>query len=457
MKSYFIYIFVFCFWGCSSPNQQQSGTTETNTTKHQPVEQWANNATIYEVNIRQHTPEGTFKAFTKDIARIKQMGIEILWLMPISPIGEKNRKGPLGSYYSITDYTAVNSEFGTLEDFNALVKEAHHNNMKVIIDWVANHTAWDSPWVTQNKDWYTQDSLGNIGPPEGTDWSDVVDLNYDNADMRKAMIDAMKYWVEQTDIDGFRCDVASWVPTDFWEDARQQLDSIKPVFMLAEAEMPELHNKAFHMSYAWEFLHIMNHIAKGEKNLDAIHEYMVKEDTNHAPKDYRMYFVTNHDENSWNGTVFERFNEAALAYATLSFTIDGMPLLYSGQEAGLNKALKFFDKDTIDWKDYPLQDFYTKLLQLNQTNKALFNGEEGGKYSRVQTNANDKVFAFSRTKDDAQVFVIVNLKGNEAINLNFPDLRLKGEFTELFSNTKHQVNNNFSLTVPPYGYLVFYK
>ena len=232
MKNLFFALLIASLIGCN-PTQKESEKTETQEVKTpETVAEWSQNATIYEVNIRQHTPEGTFKAFEKDIARIKEMGIEILWLMPISPIGKENRKGPMGSYYSITDYTAVNPEFGTLEDFKSLVKTAHENNMKVILDWVANHTAWDSPWM-QNKDWYTLDSLGNPGPPEGTDWSDVVDLNYDNPEMKTAMKNAMKYWLTEADVDGFRCDVASWVPTEFWNDARAELDQVKPVFMLA--------------------------------------------------------------------------------------------------------------------------------------------------------------------------------------------------------------------------------
>ncbi len=456
MKNLFFALIIASFFGCS-PAQKESEKTETKEEKTpETVAQWSKNATIYEVNIRQHTLEGTFKAFEKDIPRIKEMGIEILWLMPISPIGKENRKGPMGSYYSITDYTAVNPEFGTLEDFKSLVKTAHENNMKVILDWVANHTAWDSPWM-QNKDWYTLDSLGNPGPPEGTDWSDVVDLNYDNQEMKTAMKDAMKYWLTEADIDGFRCDVASWVPTEFWNDARAELDQVKPVFMLAEAEMPELHKKAFHMSYAWEFLHIMNSIAKGEMNLDAIDNYMAKEDTNHAPNDYRMYFVTNHDENSWNGTVYERFGEAYPAFATLAFTIDGMPLVYSGQEAGLNKALRFFDKDTINWEGYKLQDFYTKLLRLNQENPALFNGEAGGEFKRIKTSNDETVYAYTRTKGENQVVVVVNLTGDQPINITLEGEGFNGEFTDLFSNQKYNLKAGTSLALTPYDYKVFYK
>lgn len=465
MKNTLILLALFMGWmGCSSPTSNKTEgeasaekAEKAETAYKKTTPKWAENATIYEVNIRQHTPEGTFKAFTQDIPRLKEMGIEILWLMPVSPIGEKNRKGPLGSYYSIKDYTKVNPEFGSFADFQNLVRTAHENDMKVILDWVANHTAWDHPWVDQHPDWYTKDSTGNNMPPEGTDWSDVLDLNYENEDLRKAMIQSMKFWVKEGDVDGFRCDVASWVPTDFWNKARKSLDEVKPVFMLAEAEAPELHEKAFDMSYAWEFLHIMNGIAKGEKELSAIDDYMAKEDTNHAPDDYRMYFTTNHDENSWNGTVFDRFGEAHKTFAVLAYTIDGMPLVYSGQESGMDYALKFFDKDTIEWGDIPLESFYSKLLQLNQNNKALWNGISGGDFTKITTNKPNQVYAYTRTNDDNKVVVILNLKSSNPIEVTLSKGSHQGEYTELFSGEKVALSEDYTVTLEPYGYQVFYN
>ncbi|NCA21429.1 MAG: hypothetical protein EBS86_09880 [Crocinitomicaceae bacterium] len=251
--------------------------------------EWSKNATIYEVNVRQFTPEGTFQAFEKHIPRLKKMGVDILWFMPINPIGVKNRKGSLGSYYAVKDYKAVNPEFGNLDDFRHLVQTAHANGMKVIIDWVANHTSPDNVWVDQgHKDWYTLDSTGNLQPTIGTDWWDVADLNYDNKEMRKEMISSMNYWLTAADIDGFRCDVASWVPTDFWVDARKQLDATKKVFMLAEAEEIEMH-KAFDMTYGWNLHHIMNEIAQGKKDVQEVYKY-VKENK-HPITAYRMNFT----------------------------------------------------------------------------------------------------------------------------------------------------------------------
>jgi glycosidase len=417
---------------------------------------WSKNATIYEVNVRQYSPEGTLNAFAEDLPRIKEMGIEILWLMPIYPIGELNRKGGSGSYYSIQDYKAVNPEFGTMEDFEALVKKAHDLDMKVILDWVANHSSFDNVWVADHKDYYNLDSLGNLQMPEGTDWSDVADLDYDNPELRTAMIDALLFWVRETGIDGYRCDVAGFVPTDFWEAARDSLEAIKPdIFMLAEWEDPAHHEKAFDMSYGWEFLHVINGVAKGEKELSAFDEYMAKQDTLFPKEAYRMYFTTNHDENSWNGTVMERYGEEGhKTFAVLAYTFSGMPLLYSGQEAGMDKALAFFEKDTIDWGDYELQDFYTKLLKLNQSNEALWNGEYGGDFQRLATNNDENIYAYTRKKGDDAVVVILNFS-DEAVDVNFdklPEMKMMSLFDEVEYSS---IGEGFQMK--PFGYHVFYK
>lgn len=417
--------------------------------------EWSRNATIYEVNIRQHTVEGTFEAFEKDIPRIKEMGVDILWLMPVFPIGELNRKGSLGSYYSIQDYYSVNPEFGTLDDLINLVNTAHDNDMKVILDWVANHSAWDNAWVTTHPEYYSKDEDGNMHAPVA-DWSDVVDINFEDEGLRTEMIKAMKYWVNVADIDGYRCDVAMMVPTDFWETVRAELAKEKEdIFMLAEAEQPDHHNRAFDMSYAWEFMHISNSIAKGEMGLNELEAYMEKEDTNFAKNAYRMYFTTNHDENSWNGTVFERYGPAHELYAVLAFTIDGMPLLYSGQEAGNPKRLAFFDKDTIDWGDYIFEDFYTKLLQANKSNPALWNGSYGGTFERIKTKSDDVIFAYSRTKGENQVVVILNFSDSPQLIEIEEDL--EGEFQSLFNDLDLKVFTNGDVKLDPWGYQVFTK
>ncbi|MEP1033460.1 alpha-amylase family glycosyl hydrolase [Ekhidna sp.] len=366
----------------------------------------AKDAVIYEVNIRQYTPEGTFNAFASHLPRLKDLGVDILWIMPIQPIGEKNRKGGLGSYYSIQDYTSVNPAHGTMDDFKSLVRKAHENDMIVILDWVANHTAFDHPW-TEKEGYYMTDSLGNVTWPEGTDWTDVADLNYDNMDMQDEMIAALRYWVTETDIDGYRCDVAGFVPMEFWKRAKDSLDTTKDLFMLAEWDEPKMHD-SFHMTYGWGFHHYMNEVAKGEKNADSLVSF-IKKDLIRYPSDaIRMNFTTNHDENSWNGTVFERFGEGHKAYAVLAFTIQGMPLIYSGQEAGLDERLAFFEKDTIEWGAVKYQDFYSGLIDIKHNNPALHNGEFGGTPQFLETG-NPMVIAYTRAKGGNEVTVIINL------------------------------------------------
>jgi glycosidase len=371
--------------------------------------EWSRNANIYEVNIRQYTPEGTFEAFAEHIPRLNNMGVDILWLMPINPVGEKNRKGTLGSYYSISDYKGVNKEFGTLDDFKKVVEKAHQEGMKVIIDWVANHTSWDNAWITEHPDWYKKDSLGNIVSPY--DWTDVAPLDFKNKAVWAGMLDAMNYWIRETDIDGFRCDVAWSVPVEFWDYARAELDKIKPVFMLAEAEGPQYHTNAFDMTYSWEIHHLMNSIAQGKKNVRTLDSLLIKQDTLYPADAYRMLFTSNHDENSWKGTEFERMGAASVCMAVLTATLPGMPLVYSGQESAFNRRLRFFEKDTIDWKDYQLESFYTKLFSLKRSNQPLWNGTSGGRLERIPTSADTSVFAFIREKEGDRIFVLANLTG----------------------------------------------
>jgi glycosidase len=412
---------------------------------------WSKNAVIYEVNLRQFTPEGTLMAFMEHLPRLKELGVDIIWFMPVHPIGEKNRKGGLGSYYSVQDYKAINPEFGTMEDFMKVVNKAHELGMYVILDWVANHTAWDNPWVEEHPEWYTRDTNGNLVAP--FDWTDVVKLDYDNDTMRAAMIDALKFWVMEADIDGYRCDVAAEVPTAFWESARAALDMVKPVFMLAEAELPEHHINAFDMSYAWELHHIMNEIAKGNKGVADIDKYFVKHDTLYPRDAYRMYFITNHDENSWNGTEYERMGDAVDAFAVLTYTLPGMPLIYSGQEAALNERLKFFEKDTIDWGEYPLSDFYTGLGKLRKENKALWSGTSGGDLERIKVAGSKDVYAFVRTKEGNTVLSLTNMSPLESIfTLRGSDI--DGEFTDWFSGELMNVNKDTEFRLAPWGYKV---
>lgn len=420
-KSFNLLLVVLTLWSCSSQEKPSSEITEVSFPER------AKDMVIYEVNIRQYTPEGTFKAFAEHLPRLQDLGVDILWVMPIQPIGVKNRKGELGSYYSIQDYTAINPDHGTLDDFKNLVSEAHKRNMIVILDWVGNHTAFDHEW-TNIEGYHNVDSLGNVTFPEGTDWTDVADLNYENMDMQNDMIQEMKWWVTEADIDGFRCDVAGFVPMEFWNRAKDSLDVVKDLFMLAEWDEPKMHS-AFHMTYGWGMHHYMNEVAKGEKNADSLVAFTNKDNARYGEKAIRMNFTTNHDENSWNGTVFERFGEGHKAYAVYAFTVQGMPLIYSGQEAGLDWRLSFFGKDSIDWSDIKYQDFYSTLVDLKKANPALYNGEYGGEITFIPTE-NPKVIAYSRSKDNNNVTVIINLSDKEQkVNISNSVIEFEDYFT----------------------------
>lgn len=418
-----------------------------------PVPEWSEYASLYEVNIRQYTEEGTFEAFAKHLPRLRELGVDILWFMPIHPIGEKNRKEPMGSYYSVKDYKGVNPEFGTLEDFKELVDKCHGLGFKVVIDWVANHSAWDIDWVFKNPEWYAQDANGQ--PVSPYDWTDVIQLDYNQHYMREAMIEAMEFWVKEADIDGFRCDVAGMVPVDFWEDSRERLEKIKPVWMIAEnADNMLLMNEAFNANYGWPFHHEMNQIAKGSEPASAIFE-IFDEMAQHYPEGgYPMQFTTNHDENSWNGTVFERLGDGHKAFAVLSYTIPGMPLIYSGQEAGMNKRLKFFDKDPIDWSDETLFPFYKKLNQLKGENKALWNGNAGGWIEKIPNDQEKYVISFSREQGNSKVVTIINLSGEEqltSVQVGAHD----GVYTEYFSGKETTLPKRANFKLAPWEYKVY--
>lgn len=414
--------------------------------------EWSRNLAIYEVNVRQYSPEGSFEVFAEHLPRLRDMGVGILWFMPIHPIGEMNRKGSLGSYYSVKDYYGVNPEFGSLDEFKRLVDEIHRMGMYVIIDWVANHAAWDNPLTEEHPEWFIQDIHGNFVPPVA-DWSDVVDLNYGNPDLWYYMIDAMKFWVGEVGIDGFRCDVAGMVPLDFWNAARAELETIKPVFMLAEWEAPEAHDYAFDMTYSWGLYHLMNKIAKGVVPASAVGIYLERDKEVYSPDAYRMLFTSNHDENSWNGTVFERMGTAAPVMAVLSATLDGMPLIYSGQEAGLDKRLEFFEKDLIPWRPHPMGDMYSTLLRLKRENRALWNGDAGGDPAWIHTSNDRAVFAFLRENAGDRVCVVLNLTGAPQ-SVVLQDEVYMGDYRDVFSGEEVILTGNAEVNLPGWGYMV---
>lgn len=434
--------------------------------EHLKAPEWSKNSVIYEANIRQGSASGKFMDFLPHLGKMKMLGADILWLMPIHPIGEKNRKGSLGSYYSVKDYTAINPEFGDTAQFRLLVTQAHQLGIKVILDWVANHTAWDHPWISQHPEWYAQDSAGNIKTPY--DWSDVAKLNFENKDMREAMIQSMEYWVKNFDIDGFRCDVAFLVPEDFWVDARKRLHRIKPMFMLAEMEWnTDITNnpagyfhEAFDAHYGWDFMGTTQDIAAGKKPLSALDEFIARNYARFPRKSYKMFFLSNHDENTWNGTTQEKYGDDWRLYSILAYTLQqSFPLIYMGEEANNTKRLRFFDKDTIlSWRDTSRYDWYRTLNGLKHQNKALWNGEYGGDMLRLQPvggKADSSVFAYLRRKDGHEVVVILNFSDKEQTFQLLSDWAPTSDYSSLWGNGLEFNGNVYS--IKPKGYHIYFK
>ena len=370
--------------------------------------EWSYRSVVYELNVRQATPDGTFAAAADRLPALKELGVDIVWCMPIYPIGTLGRKGTLGSYYAISDYCDVNPEFGTLADFDAFLKRAHELDMKVILDWVANHTSPDSKWAQEHKDWHLRDSLGNTVVEY--DWTDIAKLNYENRDMRRAMTDAMHFWVDRG-VDGFRCDMAMLVPIDFWQTAFAELKEKRPdLYLLAEGESAKLHDRAFDATYTWELHHLLNDVAQGKKGVEDLKAYLAADAEKMPREAMRLMFTSNHDENSWAGTEFERMGDAARAMAVLCFTLpNGQPLIYTGQEVGYDHRFEFFEKDPMpETEANEFTEFYRSLCALRHDNAALEAGERGGEF-RYLEGMPEGVLGFVRETDDNCVCCIVNL------------------------------------------------
>ena len=428
------------------------------------------NAVIYEVNIRQYSEQGTFEEFIKDIPMLKELGVKIIWAMPIFPISKTKRKATggdfayliedkekrdkmLGSYYAVSDYGKINPEFGTIDDFRNLVDTAHENGMYVILDWVPNHTGWDHEWITTNPEYYTQNENGEIIDPINPDsgeswgWADVADLNYDNKNMRSEMIDEMLYWIKDENIDGFRCDVASAVPLDFWEEAISKIRDEKDVFMLAEAEEPELvkGKSLFDMVYAWERHHIFNKMAKEENAIEIWDKIMEKESERFESDDILMSFVTNHDENSWNGTIRERMGDASELLTALSYISPGMPLIYSGQEYDLDHRLLFFEKDEIPKTKKIMWPLLQKLGKLKKENPALHTGIDASNYKKINV-ANPEILAFERSKGTDSVIFLGNFSKNSQ--------EMNNIFSGSFNYFNNVIENSEKLVFEPWGFKI---
>ncbi|MBU6213884.1 MAG: hypothetical protein KGP01_05515 [Actinomycetales bacterium] len=422
---------------------------------------WFRDATIYEVNIRQFTKAGTFKAFQAHLPRLKTLGVKVLWLMPIHPIGEQKRLGTLGSYYSVRDYTKVNPEFGTAKDFKALVAAAHKQGFKVILDWVANHTAWDNPWVSAHPDWYTQNNNGEIISPAGTGWSDVADLDYSSAGLRAAMTDALKVWVRDYDVDGFRCDVAGMVPTDFWEQAVAKLRAIKPVLMLAENQSnADLLDNAFLLNYNWSLLAELRNIGVGWVDNSRIRDLIAQQadESAYPGGSMPMNFVTNHDENSWNGTEYEELGAAVPPLTVMTFTLPGAPMVYTGQEIALKKRLKFFDKDEVVWPakpaDVAIGQLITKLTAVKKANPALFNGDAGGSLRWLGNGDVSEVFTYARVLGSSRVVVMLN-PSDTAQKVTVSLGTLAGKYKRMSDGKSVTLAAKASYSLPAYGWQVY--
>lgn len=440
--------------GIMACNKQKSTPKETETM--QLPSEWKHTTNIYEVNVRQYTPEGTFNAFAKELPRLKEMGVKTIWFMPITPIAQKGKKGSLGSPYACSSYTKINPEFGTLEDFKSLVKQAHELGLEVIIDWVANHTGWDHEWTKTHPEYYLKDpKTGDFQIASGMD--DIIELDYSNPEMRKAMIDAMKYWVQEADIDGFRCDLASWVEVDFWQQARPEVEKVKPLFFLGEFD--ELDNpdygKVFDASYSWTWMHKTEDYYKKNLPLSELKDLLVKY-SNIGDGSMRAWFTTNHDENTWNGTEYEKYGDIAKPLAVFSITWNGVPLLYSGQELPNQKRLEFFEKDAIEWNGkYEMADFYKTLLDLKSTNPALRGGDSAVTTYFVKTSADDKILAYIRKNGKDEVLTVLNMS-KEPVQFTIEDEQVAGTFKNVFGGATKDLSadKNFDFKVSDFAVLV---
>jgi len=462
-----IYLFLSLIMLLTACKQQQTPTTKPESVeqdKPHPTPDWFKNANIYEVNLRQYTPESTFKAFEAHLPRLKKMGVDILWFMPITPISKEKRKGSLGSYYAVADYKDTNPEHGTLDDFRNMVKAIHDAGMYVMLDFVPNHSGWDNPLIKEHPEWYTQIDgkiVDPIDPGTGKSWgwTDVADFNFDNKELWDYHRDVLKFWVEECDVDGFRCDVAHGVPIEFWGAIIPEVRKSKPLVMLAESEGPQYHKNGFDVTYAWEFHHVMNEMAKGEKPVSFIDEYLKKDRAEYPKNATRLYFTSNHDENSWNGSEYERMGDAHKAFVVLSATLPGAPLVYTGQEDALERRLEFFEKDLIEWGDFPLEDFYKKLLALKHRNTALQNATNNSDPVRLKTDKDDSVYAFRRIADaNNEILVALNLSDKKQ-SVKFLDVEAIN-YTNIFTGEKTSIQeegDNRTIEMDAWGYLVLEK
>lgn len=412
---------------------------------------------IYELNTRQFSEQGNFDGIIPELDRLKDLGVDIIWMMPIFPIGLERRKGSLGSYYSIADYRGVNPEFGTLEQFKELVRMIHQRDMRVILDWVPNHTSRDAVWTKTNPEWYLWDEeKGEIATP--FDWSDTAKLDYTNLQMRHAMQEAMKYWLVECDIDGYRVDMAMLVPIDFWRETTPMLESVCPdLFMLAEAEGTEFFDRAFDACYGWQLHHLMVDVANSRANADSMRELIAQQSLAYPREAIKMLFTSNHDENSWHGSEFERLAGAARNMAMLTFLLPGMPMIYNGQEAAVDQKLDFFEKNAIQWNQpNDFTKLYQELIDLRHSNPALRSAELGGNLYSIDNNESWRVLSIKRQLGDHVVIGVFNLTGWE-VHAEFYDGDFSGQYRQIGSNEIAHLASASPFFLPAWGGFIYYK
>ena len=415
---------------------------------------WTADAVLYQLNTRQFTSEGTFKAAQKQLPRLAAMGVDIIWLMPIHPIGEVNRKGSLGSPYAVRDYRAVNPELGTEADFRAFVAEAHRLGLRVILDWVANHSAYDNPLTTRHPEWFTRTPEGALTSPAGTDWSDVADFDYSQPGLRRYMTESLVYWVREFGIDGYRADVAGYVPTDFWENARAALDKVKPVFMLAEWEQRDLHARAFDATYGWGWKEAMQRLVKSGEGAGPIRGYYAGQSETWPHAAMRMVYTENHDQNSWDGVASDIYGPAYEAAIALSFVGSGLPLIYNGQEADNDRQLAFFERDPIVWKDGRHAALFARLIALKTAMPALHNGRFGAPMVEVPSSAAADVYAFTRGAAGERVFAVFNLSPRTH-TVTFSHARHHGSYRDALSGEGAAFTGGETLALPAWGFRIY--
>lgn len=422
--------------------------------------EWTRDAVLYQINTRQFTPEGTFRAAQEQLPRLKELGVDILWLMPIHPIGVVNRKGTLGSPYSVRDYYDVNPELGTKEEFRAFVKAAHAQGFKVILDLVANHTAWDNALAQKHPDWYEKDWKGDFRPTPWWDWSDIIDLDWSQPGVREHVGGAMEYWVREFGVDGYRADVAGYVPVDFWETVRARLEKIRPVFMLGEVQQTAWHRAAFDATYAWDWHHTSKSIAKGTGNATSLYGYYAENESLWPREAMRMTYIENHDSNAWEGTLTQNYGPALSAMTALAFTGEGLPLVHNGMEACNDKRLEFFEKDSIDWSqadDCSYGELLKGLIAFRRANPALRNGKWGARMHKVENAAPNQLFAWVRQQDGNKVLGLFNLSDRPLSTVLESGLAA-GDYVDFDTGERITITGSEDrLELPPWGWRLLAK